>query len=131
MPAGRFCIDTNAVIDFLEGEEILVRMIRKGHEELLLSSIVVGELLFGARNSTRAEENLERYRRFIHHCEVRPIDGETSEVYADIRKKLRSDGFKIPDNDIWIAATAVQHDAVVLTKDQHFSHIQGIRVRGW
>ena len=89
MQAGRFCLDTNAVIDFLEGDEALVQLVRKGYEELLLSSVVVGELLFGARNSARVDDNLERYRRFIHHCRVTSIDGETAEVYATVQKGLR------------------------------------------
>jgi len=131
MQVGRFCLDTNAVIQFLEGNEDLVQIIRKGHEELLISAIAVGELLFGATNSARVEENLERYRRFIHHCRITPIDSDTAEIYAVVRKELRSGGFKIPDNDIWIAATAIQHDAVVVTRDKHFSHISGVEVRHW
>ena len=131
MQAGRFCLDTNAVIEFLEGDEALVQLIRKGHEELLLSSVVVGELLFGARNSAQADTNLERYRRFVYHCRVTPIDEDTAEVYATVRKELRSGGFKIPDNDIWIAASAMQHDAVVVTRDRHFSHVEGVTTRSW
>ena len=92
---------------------------------------MIGELLFGAKNSTRPRENLEKYRRFVHHCEILPVGGETAELYAELKKELRSGGYRIPDNDVWIAAAALEHEAVLLTKDRHFSYIERLLARDW
>jgi len=37
-------------------------------------------------------------------------------------------GKKIPLNDVWIAAHAMQHGAILITYDKHFEHVQGLRI---
>lgn len=40
-------------------------------------------------------------------------------------------GNPIPDNDIWIAAIAMEHDLTVLTGDKHFKAIDGLKLEFW
>jgi tRNA(fMet)-specific endonuclease VapC len=72
--------------------------------EIVLPTIVVGELLFGAENSTRPLKNLPRYLEFISTCEVVPLEKETATIYARTRLALKRKGRPIPMNDVWIAA---------------------------
>jgi predicted nucleic acid-binding protein len=51
---------------------------------------------------------------------VAEIDEETSERYAVIVQSLRMKGTPIPTNDLWIAASAMQHGLKVLTTDKHY-----------
>ncbi|HEV8045487.1 MAG TPA: PIN domain-containing protein [Rubrobacter sp.] len=44
---------------------------------------------------------------------------------------MRRIGRPIPENDIWIAATALQHGLVLVTRDSHFEHVEGLRVERW
>jgi predicted nucleic acid-binding protein len=54
------------------------------------------------------------------------IDEETSERYAVIVQSLRVRGTPIPTNDLWIAASAMQHGLRVLTTDKHYLKVPQI-----
>lgn len=56
------------------------------------------------------------------------IIGETTaKHYAIIEHELRSIGKPLADNDIWIAATAIEHDLTLLTFDHHFERVNGLK----
>jgi predicted nucleic acid-binding protein len=55
-------------------------------------------------------------------------DEDTADRYALIVDSLRSAGTPIPTNDIWIAASAMQHGLGVLTTDDHFGRVRQIAV---
>jgi tRNA(fMet)-specific endonuclease VapC len=66
-------LDTNAVIAFLNGDEAMLKEIK--HIDIVYLPItVVGELLFGALNSTRAKINLPKFQAFIDNCEILNIN---------------------------------------------------------
>jgi tRNA(fMet)-specific endonuclease VapC len=48
---------------------------------------------------------------------------ETAEHYARLFVQLKRAGTPIPDNDLWIAALALEHDLTLVTRDQYFQHI--------
>ena len=54
------------------------------------------------------------------------IDSETSEFYATVYRALRTKGKPIPTNDMWIAASALQHGLALCSLDAHFHNIDGI-----
>jgi predicted nucleic acid-binding protein len=56
------------------------------------------------------------------------IDEHTSIFYAKILNDLKRAGTPIPSNDVWIAASAMQHGLVLLTADAHFQRIPQIIV---
>lgn len=89
---------------------------------------VLGELLFGARNSGRVEANLLKYRSFVYDLSLLPLDSFAAELYAEIRLALKQQGRPIPDNDMWIAAICRAHDVPLLTFDRHFAEVPGLRV---
>jgi tRNA(fMet)-specific endonuclease VapC len=97
-------------------------------EEVFLSPIVIGELRSGFLNGNRRRQNEELLSRFIAKPSVKMLrlDAETSERYAEIHHQLRQTGRPLPINDIWIAASAMQLGARVLTTDEHFLSIPQI-----
>lgn len=94
-----------------------------------LPAPVVSELLFGARNSGKAEYNLARYRSFFHDFPLLALNHFAAEHYAEIRLTLKQKGRPIPDNDMWIAAICRAHDATLLTFDRHFAEVPGLQVQ--
>ena len=48
---------------------------------------------------------------------------ETAEQYARVFVQLKRAGTPIPDNDLWIAALALEHNLLLITRDKHFQHI--------
>ncbi|MDF5733477.1 MAG: type II toxin-antitoxin system VapC family toxin [Rhizonema sp. PD38] len=93
---------------------------------MVLPMVVVGELLFGAENSTRPLQNLSRYLEFISACVVVPLGRETATTYARTRLALKRKGRPIPMNDVWISAQCLEHDWVLVTDDKDFDYVDGL-----
>lgn len=97
-------------------------------ELILFSPVVLGELMFGFRNGTKFEENMNDLNKFLQHEIVKFIQIEkiTSDRYSRIPAQLKRQGTPIPTNDIWIAAQAMEHGAELITLDKHFETINGL-----
>ena len=53
----------------------------------------------------------------------------TAEQYARIFALLKRNGTPIPVNDIWIAASAMEHGSELISNDEHFSLIATLRLK--
>jgi tRNA(fMet)-specific endonuclease VapC len=97
-------------------------------DRIVLTPVVLGELGSGFRAGARRRKNEAELRRFLAspRVDVVPIDAETAERYAVILHALRLAGTPIPTNDIWIAASAMQHGLRLLTTDVHYDRIPQI-----
>ena len=62
---------------------------------------------------------------------VLDADTTTARRYADVREELRLAKTPIPENDVWIAALARQHDLPLLSRDGHFDCVSGLRRANW
>ena len=101
------------------------------YEELYVPQTALGELYYGAFKSARSEENLAQIERFLVAADVLGIDNETASQYGRIAAQLAWDGTPIPQNDIWIAAVAVQCGLPLATADGHFHRVEGRNVLLW
>ena len=128
--SGRYLLDTNVVIALFAGEPA-VRENAGRAEEVFVSSVAIGELCFGARKSGRARENLARIEEFATGNVVLGCDTETAFRYGEIKNALRVKGHPLPENDIWMAAVALQHDLTLITRDAHFNEIEGLTTIAW
>ena len=116
------------------GREQVSRIVR-GAEEVLLSVVVLGELLYGFRHNSRSERNARGMRAFLDNPYVSlvPVGETTADRYSRIAASLRAKGRPIPSNDVWIAAHAMETGADLVSADRHFEHVDGIawvRLRG-
>jgi len=127
---GSFLLDTNIAVALLAGEDVVRASLNQGGLTFL-SSIVVGELFYGARKSARVVSNLSRVEELAAKFVVLNCDVSTARHYGKIRELLRTKGRPIPENDIWIAAHAQQYDLTLVTRDAHFSAVEGIRIEAW
>ena len=117
-------VDTSAYSAFLRGHEG-VRLAVQQAERLVLTPVVLGELHAGFRSGNRRRANEGELARFLDSPRVDtvPVDAETADRYAAILYALRSAGTPIPTNDVWIAASAMQHGLRVLTTDTHYQRV--------
>lgn len=123
-------LDTNIVIALLE-RDMSLRW-RIGHDFLCYLPVpVLGELFGGAQTSARPAQNLANFRRVATEIPVVACDWETAEFYGSIDGSLRKKGKPIPQNDVWIAALALQHNMDLITRDKHFNLVQGLNVETW
>jgi tRNA(fMet)-specific endonuclease VapC len=129
-----YLLDANACIGILTGREPrLAEQLRfRSPSEVNLCSVVKGELLFGARRSGRPAENLRLLAAFFEPFESLPFDDRCAERYGVVRAELERRGEPIGPNDLLIAATALAHDAVLVTHDlDEFGRVVGLRLEDW
>src|SRR4051794_12433507 len=117
---GNYLLDTNIVIALFAQDRNLTDHFTTGMV-FSVPSIVIGELYFGAYKSNRAVANIARIDRFRARTTILGADGATAQHYGLIKHALRLKGRPIPENDIWIAALAIQHQLTLITRDEHFS----------
>lgn len=120
-------LDTSAVSAFFQGHEAIGRYVGLA-DELCLNPVVIGELLAGFMLGKREKKNRETLDGFLSSPRLRfiDLDLETSERYATILTYLRQSGSPIPTNDLWIAASAMQHGLKLLTTDRHYLKVPQI-----
>lgn len=97
----------------------------------LYAVVVLGELLYGAINSSKPEKNQQDVNKFLAHSVLMPIDEYVAIRYAKVRSSLKKIGHPIPENDIWVAATCLELHVPLLSRDGHFEHVQGLDAINW
>jgi tRNA(fMet)-specific endonuclease VapC len=123
----RILLDTNAYVAFKRGEPG-AREIVQIADTLGLSTVVLGELLGGFALGTRAVRNRTELGAFLEspRVAVLPVSEATAEFYASVFAALRRKGQPIPTNDLWVAATALEHGFALFTYDGHFRSVDGL-----
>lgn len=120
-------MDTNGYAAYKNGQAEAVAILQLA-EQIGLSVIVLGELLAGFASGSRNKQNRKELSDFLCSPRVRilMIDDQTTEYYARIFQQLKKDGRPIPTNDLWIAATAMQHAYSLFSFDKHFNSVSNI-----
>jgi tRNA(fMet)-specific endonuclease VapC len=128
--SGRYLLDTNIIIALFADEAAVKNRFAQA-DEVFIPSIAVGELCYGARKSGRSKENLERIDEFVANSTVLECDAQTARYYGEVKHKLRLKGRPLPENDIWIAAVALQYTLILVTRDAHFKEIENLQIVTW
>jgi len=128
--AGSVLVDTNVVVAYFRGDKALQPRFA-GLRPVYLPWVVLGELHFGAQRAQRRQEQLAHIHDLLTYAVVLFADQETTEVYGQVKAELAQLGKPIPDNDIWIAATARQLDLPLVTRDAHFAAVPRLTTLAW
>lgn len=123
----RILLDTSAYSAFKRGDARIVPLVQEA-SEIQLNVVVLGELRAGFLKGTRFQQNVRELVEFLAapRTRVLVIDEDTAERYATILRSLQQAGTPIPINDVWIAASAMQHGSKVVTTDPHFRWVSQI-----
>jgi predicted nucleic acid-binding protein len=123
-------LDTNAVSALFDGDDQLGAQLRDA-AAIHLPVIVVGEYRYGLERSRHREKLDLLLDALVGETVVLSIDLATASVYARLREDLRRRGRPLPENDVWIAALARQHELPVVSRDTHFDLVPGLKRIGW
>jgi tRNA(fMet)-specific endonuclease VapC len=108
------------------------RLLDEAPSSVILCSVVKAELYFGARNSMKVAENLERVDRFCAVFESLPFDDAAAVHYGSVRAQLKREGRPIGANDLMIASIALAANAELVTRNlEEFQRVPGLDVSSW
>lgn len=129
MAGNNVLLDTVIVAAYLNREQSIRDKIDTVN--IHLSSITIGELFYGAYKSNKIASNIQRIREIESISTIIVCDAITGDYYGQIKQSLKRKGRPIPENDIWIAATALQHGLTMISRDAHFSEVDGLDLSTW
>jgi predicted nucleic acid-binding protein len=123
-------LDTNALTAFIDGQPAIGARL-SAESRVAIPVIVLGEFRYGIAGS-RHRAAYERWLDdHLPQFEILPITELTAVSYARVRMALKKIGRPIPANDAWIAALCLQHRLPVLTRDDDFDAVPGVRRERW
>jgi tRNA(fMet)-specific endonuclease VapC len=128
--SGRFLLDTNIVLALFANDQAVVEQIEDA-DEVFIPSIVLGELYYGARRTGNSRENIAWIYEFAQSNAVLPCDAETARWYGVLKDLLRQKNGLLPENDVWIAALALQYGLILVTRDPQFHAVTNLKIAYW
>jgi len=125
----KILLDTNAYVRFLRGDEQVMAYLAQA-DQVYMSVFVLGELYAGFKAGSKNRENRQILEKFLLKPTVTILEAstETADIFGLLAASLRKSGTTIPINDVWIAAHALETGSLLITYDDHFTMIPGVRL---
>lgn len=131
----KYLLDTNACVQALRRKGSPLLKHRLGQHppgEVVLCSVVVGELLYGAERSADPARERALADAFAAQFVSLPFDDAAARIYARTRYDLESQGLPISENDYLIAAVALANNLILVTHNtKEFSRVPGLSLEDW
>ena len=127
-------LDTNIASHVIKGDqpEIIKRLATLPMEDIVISSVTEGELLYGLAKRGYPKALSERVRQFLLRVDVLPWDHDVTQTYGDLRAACEAKGVTLSPLDMMIAAHAAATDATLGTRDKAFTHVpEALRIDDW
>jgi tRNA(fMet)-specific endonuclease VapC len=125
-----FLLDSSVLVLSLKQDKKIHQRLA-GAAALYVSSVALGELYYGAEHSIHIKKSLAEVDKLAQTLSVLNSDSATARVYGYLKHKQRTRGLMLPDNDLWIAATAIQYGLTLAARDQHFTWIAELTLEEW
>lgn len=128
-----YLIDTNILIYRLKNVgNVNANFLKNKAEQMSISVVSYGELVYGARKSMFVEKNLETARAIKSIFPVADITCDTMDVFGEIKAYVQRIGKAVDDMDLLIAATAIANNMALVTHNtKHFEHIPNLKITDW
>ena len=129
----RFLIDTNIIIYRLKNMgNVNANFLKYKNEDMFVSVISYGELVFGAKKSSAVEKNLQTVEAVKSIFPLIDVDADVMDVFGEIKAHTQKTGKVIDDMDLLIAASAISNKMTLVTHNtKHFENISNLKIADW
>lgn len=125
--AAHILLDTSPIVAHLRKKRNLATALPEG--SLLFTSLfTVGELEKGIHKAGQPGKERDKVASFLNNIAIILPDEATARTYGRISRALDSKGQRIPENDTWIVAVALEGSMRLATGDAHFTRVEGLDV---
>ena len=123
----KVCLDTNAYSNLRRGNTKILELLNDC-DEIIVPAATYAELTYGFLRGEKLNENESLLNAFLQEERVsyQPVTRAIAERWGYVKASLAKNGTPIPENDIWIAATALETGARLLSYDRHFDSVGGL-----
>lgn len=125
-----YLIETDRVVDWLQGRSDAVELVRKlASEGLAVSLITYGEVYEGIYYGRDPRWREREFQNFLRYVDVLPLSRRILQRFARERGQLRGQGQLIADLDLLIASTALHHNLVLVTRNlRHYRRVPNLEL---
>lgn len=129
----KYMLDTNIVIYTIKNRPSEVRALFKQHDgQMCISTITLGELIYGAEKSAQPEKNLEVVESMAARLDVLPFTNQDAAHFGQVKAELASKGTPIGPYDTVIAGHARSQGMILVTNNtKEFDRVSGLRLENW
>ena len=129
----KFMLDTNIIIYIMKNRPKQVKDRFKLHNgQMCISSVTLGELVFGAEHSQQTDRNLADIEEMTARIEVLPFEDKAAYHFGRIRSDLYRMGRPIGPYDMMIAGHARASAMILVTNNgKEFERVPGLQVENW
>ena len=126
----KYLIDSDILIYFLKGkQEVVERLSQIPIDDLYISRINYTELLYGAYNSSKINQNLKIIEPFLNSFKILEFTQISSLIFAKEKSRLKRNGNIIADMDLMIASIAIENDCTLISNNiKHFDRVQNLEL---
>ncbi len=126
----KYLIDSDILIYFLKGkQEVVQRLSQIPIDDLYISRINYTELIYGAYNSSKINQNLKVIEPFLDNFKVLEFTQISSIIFAKEKARLKKNGNIIADMDLMIASIAIENDCTLISNNiKHFDRVQNLEL---
>jgi predicted nucleic acid-binding protein len=129
----KYILDTDILIYYLKNQpDVVNKFMIIAPDDIATTIINYTELLFGAYNSLKIKDNLIKIKAFLDNMTVVYLDKVSSEIFAQLKTRLKREGNMIADMDLLIASICIANDFILVTNNtKHFSRLSQLTFENW
>lgn len=127
-----FLLDTDICSAEIKGNPLVYgRFIQHGGR-LHVSTVTLAELFTWARRARTSAKILPQVLRLCQDLHVIPVDQAVAQKFGEIRAKLLDAGLPVPQMDLMLAVTALEHGLTLVTHNAaDYANIPGLMMVDW
>ncbi len=129
-----YVLDTNIVSAVMADHPKVRARLATATGRIATAAVVRGEIRYGLERlpAGKRRTDLEAKAAIVFAAlPIEPVTAAAGDVYGKTRCTVEQFGYNLNDNDLWIAATTLSLGAILVTNNQDFSHIPGLRIEDW